>query len=337
MSESDGTRGGLNRRDFLAGAMAATVSAAAAGNAQPQSASIDDIPIIDAHIHLFDGTRPIFGKGYMGSRAYAVKSKVSVPSMYAPLARSAGIVGAIVVQSSFWLDENLWYLEQCRANPIMVGVSGTLDPACAEFGKYIEHFHRDPLFRAIRVWRFFDSAGARVRLKPDQVANLKLLAQADLALDTANPSLDLMQADILLADAIPDLRIIMDHLPAFDPTPQDLPRYESLVKEMAARPNIFVKLTEAYHPRLADGVVVKDYAFLRDRLQFLYDAFGEDRVMFGSDYPNSYGVATIAQEVALPKRFFAHNSRAAAEKFFWKNSARVYKWIKRLPEQPTLV
>lgn len=334
MSQSDGSRMGVNRRDFLAGA-AATVTAAAAGSVRAQSPSVADIPIIDSHIHLFDGTRPIFGKGYMGSPAYEARFKASLPSMYAPLARAAGIVGAIVVQSSFWVDENLWYLEQCRANPIMVGVSGTLDPACADFGRYVEHFHNDPLFRAIRVWHFYESVDGKVRLKPEQVANLELLAQADLALDTANPSLDLMQANALLADAIPDLRIIMDHLPAFDPTPENRPLYESLVKRMAAHPNIFVKLTEAYHPRLSDGVVVKDYAFLRDRLELLYDAFGEDRVLFGTDYPNSYGVATIQEEVSLPKRFFASKPRAAAEKFFWKNSARVYKWTKRLPEQPS--
>ncbi len=332
MTENDRSRMGVNRRDFLAGA-AAAVTAAATGSALAQSAGVDPIPIIDSHIHLFDGTRPVFGKGYLGSRAYAAKYKKSLPSMYAPMARAAGIVGAIVVQSSFWVDENLWYLEQCRANPIMVGVCGTLDPACADFGHYVEHFHNDPLFRAIRVWHFYESDGGKVRLKPDQAANLKLLAEADLALDTANPDLDLMQANVLLADAIPRLRIIMDHLPAFDPTPDNRPLYESLVKQMAARPNIFVKLTEAYHPR-ADGIIVRDYSFLRDRLELLYDAFGEDRVLFGTDYPNSYGVATIAQEVSLAKRFIATKSRAAAEKFFWKNSARVYKWIRRLPDQP---
>lgn len=337
MSENDSARGGLNRRDFLAAAAAATVTGAAASSALARTASADAIPIIDSHIHLFDGTRPIFGRGYLGSKAYAAKFKKSLPGMYAPLAHRAGIVGAIVVQSSFWVDENLWYLEQCRANPIMVGVSGTLDPACADFGRYVEHFHNDPLFRAIRVWRFYEPDGGTVRLKADQVSNLKLLAQADLALDTANPSIDLMQANVLLADAIPGLRIIMDHLPAFDPTPENRAQYESLVKLMAARPNIFVKLTEAYHPRLTDGVVVRDYPFLRDRLELLYEAFGEDRVLFGSDYPNSYGVATIAEEVSLPKRFFADKSRTAAEKFFWKNSARVYKWIKRLPEQPSPV
>jgi L-fuconolactonase len=323
-----------NRRDFLAGA-AAAVTTAAAGGALAQSAGVGHIPIIDSHIHLFDGTRSVFGKGYLGSRAYAARYKKSLPSMYASLARPQGIVGAIVVQSSFWVDENLWYLEQCRANPIMVGVCGTLDPAAADFGQYVGHFHDDPLFRAIRVWHFYESDAGKVRLKPDQVANLKLLAQADLALDTANPSLDLMQANVLLAEAIPDLRIIMDHLPAFDPTPDDRPMYESLVKRMAGCPNIFVKLTEAYHPR-ADGTVAKDYAFLRDRLELLYEAFGEDRVMFGTDYPNSYGVASIPEEVGLAKRFMAAKSRAAAEKFFWKNSARVYKWVRRLPEQPRL-
>ena len=333
MTDSERTCAGLNRRDFLAGA-AAAVTAAAAGGALGQSASGGGhIPIIDSHIHLFDGTRPVFGKGYLGSRAYAARYRKSLPSMYAALARPQGIVGAIVVQSSFWVDENLWYLEQCRANPIMVGVCGTLDPAAADFGQYVGHFHDDPLFRAIRVWHFYESEAGKVRLKPDQVANLKLLAQADLALDTANPSLDLMEANVLLAEAIPDLRIVMDHLPAFDPTPDDRPMYESLVKRMAACPNIFVKLTEAYHPR-PDGMVVKDYAFLHDRLELLYQAFGEDRVMFGSDYPNSYGVAAIAEEVSLAKRFFATKSRLAAEKFFWKNSARVYKWIRRLPEQP---
>lgn len=320
-----------NRREFIAGATAA--AALASRGALAQSASVDNIPIIDAHIHLFDNTRPL-GAGYMGSQAYRALSKPSLPSMYSDLAMPAGIVGAIVVESSPLIDDNLWYLETCRDNPIMVGVCGTLNPEQPDFGRYVTHFHKDPLFRAIRASRFYSTDGGKVTLKPDQVTNLKLLAQADLALDTANPSMDLMHANVLLADAIPDLRIIMDHLPSFDPDNDT--DYHAIVKEMADRPNIFVKLTEVYHPRTADGVIVKDYEFLRARLEYLFSAFGEDRVMFGTDYPNSYGVATIPEEVELMKRFFSDKSRQMAEKYFWKNSARVYKWIKRRPDQPSL-
>ena len=175
------------------------------------------IPIIDSHIHLFDNTRPVF-TGYTGGLFYRALNKPSTPAMYAALARPAGIVGAIVVESAAqFIDDNLWYLEVSRDNPIMVGVSGNIDPGSTEFTKYLNHFHRDPLFRAIRSSRFYTTDGGKVALNPAQVANLKLLAQADLALDTANPSMNLMQANVLLADAIPDLRIIMDHLPSFDP------------------------------------------------------------------------------------------------------------------------
>jgi L-fuconolactonase len=325
---------GLNRRTFLAGA-AAAVTVAAFEGAHAQSPSVDNIPIIDTHIHLFDGTLPL-GAEYMGSPAYRAISKTSLPSMYSPLARPTGIVGAIVVESSPWIDENLWYLEVCRANPIMVGVSGNLNPAQPDFGPYVTRFHKDPLYRAIRSSHFYSADNGKVALLPDQVANLKLLAQADLALDTNNPSMNLMQANVLLADAIPDLRIIMDHLPSFDPTTDNQQAYEAVVKEMAARPNLFVKLSDAYHPRLTDGVIVKDYEPLRARLEYLLDAFGKDRVIFGTNYPNSYGVATIPEEVGLMKRFFSTKSREAAEKCFWKNSARVYKWVKRTDDQPSL-
>ena len=332
MNNTESPAEGLNRRDFLAGAVA-VAAAAASGRALAQGASVDHVPIIDAHIHLFDNTRPL-GAGYMGSKEYRALNKPSLPAMYSAQAKPLGVVGAIVVESSFFIDDNLFYLDVCRADPFMVGVSGTLNPDQSDFGRYVTHFQKDPLFRAIRASRFYTADNDKVVLKPDNVANLKLLAEADLALDTANPTMNLMQANVMLADAVPELRIIMDHLPSFDPTPDIRQAYEAVVKEMASKPNIFVKLTEVYHPRTSDGFIVKDYAFLRDRLEFLFEAFGEDRVIFGSDYPNSYGVATIPEEVGLVKQFFAKKSRAVAEKYFWKNSARVYKWKPRKPDQP---
>lgn len=324
-STQETREGGVNRRTFLAGAAAAT-ALAASGMAAAQSSSVDEIPVIDAHIHLFDGTRPL-GAEYMGSPAYQAISRTSLPSMYSQQARAAGIVGAVVVESCSWIDENLWYLEMCRTDPIMMGVCGTLDTGLSIFGKYLEHFHKDPLFSAIRarLVPFYDEDNGKVTLKPEHVSNLKLLAEADLTLDTANPTMGLMRANVLLAEAIPNLRIIMDHLPSFDPAPENQKAYEAVVKDMAERPNIFVKLTEVYHPRLSDGVVVRDYETLRTRLEYLYSAFGEDRVLFGSDYPNSYGVATIAEEVGLMKRFFSTKSRESAEKYFWKNAMRIYK------------
>jgi L-fuconolactonase len=320
------------------GARGAPPEVATAGRPQGTEkfgASVDTVPVIDAHIHLFDGTRPQ-GASYMGSAAYREKSKTSLPGLYAPLARPSGIVGAIVVESSAWVEDNLWYLEVAQTDPIIVGVSGRLDPYKPEFGEYLERYHKNPLYRAIRASRFYTNTDGKVTLDQVAVENLKLLAQADLAQDTANPSMPLMTANVMLADAIPSLRIVMDHLPSFDPTPDGQAAYEAVIKQMAARPNIFVKLSEVYHPRTDNKQVVGDYMPLHDRLEYLYGIFGEDRVIFGTDYPNSYGVATISEEAGLMKKFFSTKTRAQAEKYFWKNAARVYKYIKRANNQPSL-
>jgi len=45
-------------------------------------------------------------------------------------------------------------------------------------------------------------------------------------------------------------------------------------------------------------------------------------------------VATIPEEIGLVRRFFAAKPREAQEKYFWRNSARIYKWKKRTAEQP---
>jgi L-fuconolactonase len=321
----------ITRRSFVKAAAMVGVALSGAGVASAE----DAVPVIDSHIHLFDPTRKVFS-GYMGSQAYRALNKPSLPSMYEPLGRPVGVVGAIVVESSGLIDDNLWYLEVCGADPFMVGVCGSLDPGRPDFGQYVKHFAKDPLYRAIRSSRFYSEEGGKVTLKQDQVTNLKALADADLALDTANPSMGLMQANALLAAAIPNLRIIMDHLPSFDPTPEGKQAYEDVVKAMADRPNIVVKLSEVYHPRLTDNVIVKDYEPLRARLDYLFGMFGEDRVIFGSDYPNSYGVATVPEEVGLVRKFFSTKSRTVQEKYFWRNSARTYKWKRRAADQPSL-
>ena len=322
---------GATRRAVLASG-AAAAAAASAGAAQ--AAAQRDIPIIDAHIHLFDGTRPQ-GATYMGSRAYAAQSKVSLPAGYRKLATPAGIVGAVVVESSAWVEDNLWYLMVSQDDPIIVGVVGRLDTAKPEFAEYLDRYAKNPLYRGIRHSRYYTVENDRVVFNPGAVDGMKRLADAELVLDTANPSMPLMRANLMLADAVPNLCIILDHQPAFDPTPDVAPAYHALIKELAARPNIFVKLTEVYHPR-PDGSVLKEYEPIREELEFLYGLFGEDRVMFGTDYPNSYGVATIPEAVAVMKRFYATKTRAQAEKYFWRNSARVYKWVRRAPNQPSL-
>jgi L-fuconolactonase len=329
----------MDRRKFLAASTALALPAAPAS-----AARVDDIPIIDCHIHLFDGTRPQ-GAPYKGGRAFP--GGVALPAMYAKIARPLGIVGVIEVDASPWLEDNLWVLQTIQPEPIMVGTVGNLRPEKAEFAEYLERYAKNPLFRGIRYGNLWTYDLVAQVDNPVFIQGLKLMAQHDLVLETANQNIALLQAAVKVNDRVPELRIVLDHLPALDPAPQDQATYDAVLKEISQRKNIWTKLSEIVHPvrtgpRPAPGVepppplIERGLAPHRARLDTLMGIFGEDRVVFGSDWPNAVGVSEIPDTVALVREYFSGKSRQAAEKYFWKNSVAAYKWVKRSPDQPSL-
>ena len=319
----------LTRRGFIGGVLAA----AALPRGLLAAAAAADIPIIDTHIHLFDGNRPQ-GAPYKGGRNYP--GGVALPSLYAKFARALGIVGALEIDASPWVEDNLWVLETMQPETIMVGTVGNLQPEKPEFGDYLARYAKNPLYRGIRYgnnWGYNIVAQAD---NPVFIAGLKLLAQADLVLDTANPRVDLLQAVVKISDQVPNLRIVIDHLPSLDPTPASQADYDAVLKEIGSRPQIYTKLSEIVHPTQPGGAATPGLAAHRDRLDAIMGYFGEDRVIFGSDWPNCVGVSEVPDTVALVREYFSSKSRAAAEKYFWKNSVAAYKWVKRDPAQPAL-
>jgi L-fuconolactonase len=309
----------MQRRAFLVGS-AAMVSVPAL--------AADAIPIIDTHVHLFDPRRPQ-GVPYSGPKGQP--PQLALPETYRQQIPGTGIAGAIVVEASPWIEDNLWILERAGSDPLFVGVVGNLDPSTPEFGEYLNRFSRDPLWRGIRYARVWRMENNRQVLKPGMADGLKLLAQAGQTLDMANPSFDLLRGALLAMDAVPDLHVVMDHMPSLDPNPETQQLYDSLIAELAQRPNFAIKLSQVIHKDEKGEIVTTPQA----RLDQLMAAFGEDRVMFGGDWPNSVGTATISQAVSLMRDYFARRPRIQAEKYFWLNSQRIYRWRKRDATQPT--
>lgn len=325
----------LSRRELIC-----TGTMAAATAAMPVAASGEaaDIPIIDPHMHLFDATRPQ-GAVYTGSKFY--KGGVSTTAMYVPQARAAGIVGAMAMEASPWIEDNLWLLEQITPEPFFVGMVGMLEPDKPDFAQTLDRYHKNRLFRGIRYGKLWGFDISKKVEDPAFIAGLKYLASVDLPLDTANVDLDLLKTCIFLNDKIPDLRIVLDHSPAYTPKPVDEAGYDAALKEIAGRPNLFTKISWNFImaddvDHQAGGRLVKGVNAYKDKLDRLTGIFGEDRVMFCSNYPQSVGpvVSTVAAITNLAKEYYAAKPRPAAEKFFWKNSANVYKWVRRSQSQP---
>ena len=313
-----------SRRTFLGSAAAVGADSIAFAQASP-------IPIIDCHIHLFDQTRPQDAPYSGGGRG---STEPSLPPRYRRLAEPLGIVGAIEVEASPWIEDNLWVLEVEEKDPMMVGTIGNLQPEKPEFKEYLDRYHKNKLFLGIRYGNLWGYNLVTQVENPAFIEGLKLLHQADLAMDTANLRPDLLEALVKVTDKVAGLRIIVDHLPSM------LQRLDAsgkagvdgTLRELAKRPRVYVKLSEVL--RLVDGKPSTDPALYKPTLDYLFDMFGEDRVIFGSDWPNSFAADNLPAIVKIVKDYFSTKSRAAAEKYFWKNSVAAYKWVKRDPKQP---
>ena len=316
------------RRAFLGSAAGAGI-ALAPGAAEAQAA---EVPIIDCHIHLFDQTRPQ-GAPYSGG---GPNGEPALPGRYHRLASPLGIVGAVEIEASPWIEDNLWVLEVEERDPIMVGAIGNLQPEKPEFREYLDRYHKNRLFLGIRYGNLWGYSLVNQVNNPTFVEGLKLLQQADLTLDTANPRPDLLDAVMRVNDRVPALRIVVDHLPSMLWRLDAAGRagVEAAMRELAQRPSVYIKVSEVM--RMVDGKPSTDPALYKPLLDHLFDTFGEDKLIFGSDWPNAQAVDNLPVIVKIVRDYFAAKGRAAAEKYFWKNSVAAYRWVRRDDRQPRI-
>lgn len=314
----------MNRREWLAFAVGAGSVALAK---LPQF-----IPVIDTHIHLFDTRRP---QGLpWPPKDDEVLYQPALPARYRKITAGLGIVGAIEVECSPWFEDNQWVLDIAAQDSLIVGTIGNLDPGQADFGNRLEKLHRNPLFRGIRYGNLWGRSLAEGISKPEVISNLKLVADVSLAMDTANPDPPLLAAVVRLTEQIPSLRVVIDHLPQLEP-PRDMSARTALqanLRELGKRPQVYVKVSEVLHP--VGSHVRYDLDSHRSRLDEIWDIFGPDRLIYGSDWPNSDHSATLPQELKVVRDYIHTKGATATEKLFWKNSIAAYRWIKRAANQP---
>ena len=317
-----------SRRAFLA---AATMAAAA----DVARANEDPIPIIDTHLHLYDPTRPQ-GVPY----PKVPNPPQALPDQYREDVAPLGICGGIKVEASPWVEDNLWVLEIIKNQPIIVGMIGNLNPTKPEFREYLERYHRNKLFLGIRYGNVWEGDSLVAALdSPDFIANMKVFAQTGLTLEVANPRLDLIDATVRLTDKVPELRVVLGHLQALPlPTAPDvLKTYSANLVELRKR-KVYAKVSGL--PRPPGAQSQSDPASYKPMLDFIWDIFGEDFIVFAAGWSRMpqqpTPVERMKSNLKIFRAYLQPKGRPAMEKFFWQNSVRAFKWVRRDPKQPQL-
>ena len=307
----------MNRRQFLL--------ATTAGAFVPEStqAAAPTPRIIDTHTHFYDPTRP---QGVpwpdKGTKLY----RKVMPADWRAQALPHGIRETIVIEASPWLEDNQWLLDLASAEKSILGCIGNLDPNDASFAQHLARFAAHPLFCGIR-WR-----GELISLKKNQPAVLaaaKLLASRSLSLDLNGPADTLPHALQLAAD-VPNLRIIIDHLGSPGDPRAIAPSWKQDIQKLAQHPHVFMKVSALVEQmKCPEGQAPTDTAYYLPILHHLWQTFGPDRLLFGSNWPVSDKGASYATVFNIVDSYFTAKGPEARENYFWKNSLAAYRWKER--------
>lgn len=309
------------RREFLA----AGLGLAAVATGLDLSAATPNYPIIDTHTHFYDPQRPQ-GVPWPGKDDKSLYRQV-LPRHFEEFAKPLGVVGTIVVEASPWVEDNQWILDLAAKDPFVLGLVGNLTPGKPEFPALLKRFAANPLFRGIRV----NSGPLKGGLEsPDYLADIRRLMDADLELDV-NGGPELLPLVDELATKYPSLRIIINHVanvridgPNLDPV------WVAGMAAAARHPQVYMKVSALVESAARDGrKVPQDSAYYAPLLEAVWKPFGEDRLIYGSNWPVSDRAADYSTVLRIVTDFFDDKGKAATEKFFAKNAKVAYRYPDR--------
>ena len=279
-----------------------------------------DIPIIDTHIHLYDTNR---AQGLpWPPKDDEVLYRPVLTEHFDKVSDENGINATVIVEASKWIPDNQWVLDLVKHDPDRyIGLVGSLQIGTLDFKKHLIELSKDGRFVGIRMRErpggdgFFESEAVW--------SDLQLLSDMNQSLDVLMFQYSLEDVG-MVAKRLPKLKILINHVAGVDieGKPAD-PNWVAAVQKVAKNSNVHCKISGLFQQSHRQPSP-KNLSFYKPELDVLWEAFGENRLIYGSNWPVTMRGGTYGEYLAVVKNFFANKSRTAQEKFFFKNALKFY-------------
>ena len=203
-----------------------------------------------------------------------------LPSDLLPHLQNTGVDASVFVQTQHNVEENRWVLQLAEEHDFIMGVVGWVDLASEQCEEQLLEFKDHPKFVGIRHVTQ-DEPDDDFIVRPDVIRGLKILEKHSVPFDLLFYVKHLKHASTL-ARELPNLPMVIDHLAKPKIKDQITEGWIENLKAAAEFPNIFCKLS---------GIVTeadwKDWtpADLKPFVEPAMEAFGPERLMYGSDWP----------------------------------------------------
>jgi L-fuconolactonase len=271
---------------------------------------------IDAHQHFwqFDPVRDSWINDEM-----SVIRKDFLPENLEPILKENKIDGCVSVQADQSEVETLFLLKHAEDNAFMKGVVGWVDLRSPEIENRLDYFSQ---YNKLKGFRHIVQAEPddEFLLRNDFCNGISLLHSRNYTYDILIYPKHL-QAAIKFVNLFPNQAFAVDHLAKPFIKKKDINGWKKEISALAGSANVWCKLsgmvTEADWKNWREG----DF---KPFLDVVFDAFGTNRLMYGSDWPVCLVASTYKSQLSIVENYIASFSESERSDIMGNNAVRFY-------------
>lgn len=274
--------------------------------------------VIDAHQHFWN----------VDKLRYAVLSpdnkvlyRNMEPSELHPLLLQSGVDKTVLVQADNSYEETDYLLKLASQYDWISGVVGWIPlDRPHEAAIKLEEYSKHSKFKGIRHLIMLETDQDWI-VQTDVLEGLSVLSSFGLTFDVSAEFPKHLEHIPTIAEKIPNLKIVIDHLAKPPIKQKQIEPWASQMKLAASYPDVYAKISGL---NTAADWELWSVADIKPYIDYAFEAFGSERLMFGSDWPvadlaGNYGVVWEATHQALQDRSPAEKAAVfggTAKKFY---------------------
>lgn len=271
---------------------------------------------IDSHQHFWE-YEPV--KHEWIDNEMAVIRRDFMPSDLQKVYKENDIDGCVAVQADQTLVETDFLLKLAEENDFIKGVVGWADLRSENIDAVLEEYHPK---KKLKGWRHIvqGESDHNFLMRPDFLKGISYLEKYDYTYDILIFPHQL-GATLEFVKQFPHQKFVIDHIAK--PYIKDgfFDGWAALMKEVAKHENVQCKIsgmiTEADYNSWTESQ-------LHPYMQLVLEAFGTDRIMYGSDWPVCLVAGNYGQVKAIMEDFIANLSIEEQNKIMGGNAISFY-------------
>ena len=271
--------------------------------------------IIDSHLHVWadDGSKFPFATPSIPNR------KASVEYLMGRMTE-AGVDRAVIVQPRLYSWDNRYLADCLRRFPGRFAAMGLVNPKSPDGPDRLEKLVKEHGFGGLRLELGWES-NLNDFFGPDREPLWRRAEQLGVCFGILGSSKDHSCVGPM-TERFPGVNIVLDHLGGVPLDPAEQPLLLAAVLRLASYPNVYVKVSNL------QGKSNEEYLFRDtfDLVRRVYDAFGPQRLMWGTDFPGVEVKCGYGRAVDLVRKHVDFFTEDDKEWLFHKTALKLWKF-----------